>query len=73
MTAAEALKMLNAAPCSDTVVSKVAKCWTQAQAINLIRAWINDYEDGFVLSPLMEKRVYQACGKRPPKAVKEVT
>jgi hypothetical protein len=73
MTAAEALKMLSAAPCSDTVISKVAKCWTQAQAIQLTRSWIEDYEDDFVLSPLMEKRVYQVCSKRPPRKVKEVT
>ena len=67
MKAIEAIAMMETAPQSDTEPARVNKSLTQAQAVGLVRSWIKEYPPEYVLTPLMEKRVYQVCRnqKRP--------
>ena len=64
MNVIEARAMLATAPQSDTKPARVNKSLTQAQAVTLIRNWINEYPDEYVLTPIMEKRVLQVCQDR---------
>ena len=64
MKTIEALAMMDKAPQSHTTPSRVNPRWTQAQAVGLVRAWIKEYPEEYVLSPLTEKRVLQVCQDR---------
>lgn len=68
MTKPEALKLLESAPCSEILLSKVNKNFTQAQAVDIVRRGIlSQYiinEDTVQLDWLTEKRVWQVVKNR---------
>jgi hypothetical protein len=45
----------------DSIGSRVCKSMTMAQALFSVGKWIAEYPADYELSPLMEKRVKQAC------------
>lgn len=64
MNAIQARAMLATAPQSETEPARVNKAWTQAQAVKLVRDWIEQYPADYELTPIMEKRVLQVCQNR---------
>jgi hypothetical protein len=61
ITREEALKMLEIAPKSELIKSKVNPSFTQFQAHDLIYRCVEKYPDGGKITGIMETRVHQIC------------
>lgn len=62
MKALQARKLLDTAPVSDTVYSKVNPVYTQKEIVGIVRAAVNWHHSKGAkveLHPVLEKRVYQ--------------